>query len=549
MPKRGRAGGGSLADELAALMDTRPADPAAEDDELDENDDDDGQDLLAPEDRPKPMAGGRKMRAATLDLGALSSKYAGKVTSRASMEQQNQLRRTPKETVYDDDDDDEEEEDDEGDEIVDDEDIDSDDDDADAGGDFDDDDDDNDDDKARGDDGDLDDDEEDDDDDDDDDDSGGSLEGDLYAQYNEGQAEESSLLDQLKASQADEVGVARQAAHQRTAFLQLLHLRMGLQPVLANAAQWPAAKAPPADGGKLWGANTKLRAAAKGAGEEAAALLRDLCVVRDMTTRDAGEAARPSRSGHGGIGGGGVDLSAARLEALGVDAAAWWQVLDASQQGVWSWVETAVDEIERESGGAAADGARGAAGAKFKAVRQGPITQCEHLLAQLPSGSESRAHACHHTSARVLGAPAIPTGPSAPGGAEEGTRLAEVYEDGTFYHALIKELLADDSIGAGGASGAPKMKRVKRPTNNRLSKGRRLSYEVQPKLQNFMFPEIPERPVVLAELFASVFGQRVGGPAPLAKLRKEADAQEIANGHVGDAQPVELDVKVGSLFG
>ena len=33
--------------------------------------------------------------------------------------------------------------------------------------------------------------------------------------------------------------------------------------------------------------------------------------------------------------------------------------------------------------------------------------------------------------------------------------------------------------------------------------------QVQPKLQNFMFPAIPERPVVLTELFASVFGQRV----------------------------------------
>ena len=33
---------------------------------------------------------------------------------------------------------------------------------------------------------------------------------------------------------------------------------------------------------------------------------------------------------------------------------------------------------------------------------------------------------------------------------------------------------------------------------------------MQPKLMNFMFPEIPERPVVLAELFAAVFGQRTG---------------------------------------
>jgi len=77
----------------------------------------------------------------------------------------------------------------------------------------------------------------------------------------------------------------------------------------------------------------------------------------------------------------------------------------------------------------------------------------------------------------------------------------------------------------------PKLKRVKRPTDNRMSKGRRLSYEVQPKLLHFMFPEIPERPIVLAELFASVFGQRVAVAA--------ADDAQQANGHGGapaDAQ-------------
>ena len=37
--------------------------------------------------------------------------------------------------------------------------------------------------------------------------------------------------------------------------------------------------------------------------------------------------------------------------------------------------------------------------------------------------------------------------------------------------------------------------------------------QVQPKLQHFMFPNIPERPVILTELFASVFGRSVHAAA------------------------------------
>ena len=147
---------------------------------------------------------------------------------------------------------------------------------------------------------------------------------------------------------------------------------------------------------------------------------------------------------------------------------------------------------------------------RFRAVRQGPIAQCEHLLAQLPRDSEARDHACHHSTARVLGSAG---GASANGGTDanaggaapaSGGPAAQVYEDASFYHALLKELLEDGSnaAGGGGAAGvAPRLKRSKRQTDNRRSKGRRLSYEVQPKLANFMFPEAPEKPVFPAILF------------------------------------------------
>ena len=141
---------------------------------------------------------------------------------------------------------------------------------------------------------------------------------------------------------------------------------------------------------------------------------------------------------------------------------------------------------------------------------------------------------------------------------------AEVYDDGAFYHSLLKELLDDggnngsSSAAANGAvNGLPKLKRVKKPTNNRQSKGRRLSYEVQPKLMNFMFPEIPERPVVLAELFAAVFGQRTGSTtAAAAQYTEGAEEQEGGTGSSkakksskANISEGEIGVRAGTLFG
>ena len=53
-----------------------------------------------------------------------------------------------------------------------------------------------------------------------------------------------------------------------------------------------------------------------------------------------------------------------------------------------------------------------------------------------------------------------------------------------------------------------------------------------PKLQNFMFPEIPERPIVLSELFGSVFGARIApdGGADAAAAAAPADDSPALGG-------------------
>ncbi|KAF1347366.1 TRAUB-domain-containing protein, partial [Lizonia empirigonia] len=98
---------------------------------------------------------------------------------------------------------------------------------------------------------------------------------------------------------------------------------------------------------------------------------------------------------------------------------------------------------------------------------------------------------------------------------------AAIYDDAEFYGLLLKELLEQRSadVHANGASEfvvqAPwqvaREARTKKVVDTKASKGRRLRYTVQEKLQNFMAPEERgewgERQ--RDELFGSLFGQRV----------------------------------------
>ena len=485
MSKRRR--GASLADEIADLLDTRPADPTGDEELHDAADDDGPRELLADADRPVAM-GRRRMRGSgSLDLGEMGDKYAGKVVSRATVESREHLRRRPDEAEHEEDDISEEGEE---------EDMDEEDDNSSEGEDASEMED-----EEREEDGEEDeiggeqstDHEEDEDEEEDQiaDEAGG-----LYGQWASAQAEETELLSQLKSSQQDELGLAKQAMKQRTALLQMLQLRMHLQPAMVAAARLPSAGA----ANELWRvAGAKARTAAKAVATEAAATLTELCIVREATMRKEGQGAG---RGAGNDEDGGEEeeeeeeagrrlrLSPSHLASLGTDMDKWWTAISTSQESMWGWVETAIDEISAElpNSGTASVYSAGGAPSSLKAVRQGPLTQCEHLFAQLPAGSEARDQACHLANERVLGT--VATGQESGGSNGNGTSgqfgPGEVYDDGPFYHSLIKELLNDD--GTGGAGGTAvvgsgvKLKRVKRPTDNRMSKGRRLSFEVQPKL-------------------------------------------------------------------
>lgn len=100
--------------------------------------------------------------------------------------------------------------------------------------------------------------------------------------------------------------------------------------------------------------------------------------------------------------------------------------------------------------------------------------------------------------------------------------MPEIYDDADFYGLMLKELLEQRSAdnASGGAAefvvAAPwqvaREAKTKKVVDTKASKGRRLRYTVQEKLQNFMAPEDRgewgERQ--RDELFGSLFGRRVG---------------------------------------
>ena len=117
---------------------------------------------------------------------------------------------------------------------------------------------------------------------------------------------------------------------------------------------------------------------------------------------------------------------------------------------------------------------------------------------------------------------------------------AAIYDDADFYGLLLKELLEQRSadVNANGTSEfvvqAPwqvaREAKTKKVVDTKASKGRRLRYTVQEKLQNFMAPEERgewgERQ--RDELFGSLFGKRLrlGEEDVESESEIEADAEE-----------------------
>lgn len=136
-----------------------------------------------------------------------------------------------------------------------------------------------------------------------------------------------------------------------------------------------------------------------------------------------------------------------------------------------------------------------------------------------------------------------------------------IYDDADFYTLLLRELVDQrmaDSTTAGGAplaaitsngTSLPSSRqfKVKKPVDTKASKGRKMRYTVQEKLQNFMAPEDlgswGERQ--RTELFGSLFGRKV-------RLGEDEgiDGVDDVEGIEGEEDEGEMEGAVGlRLFG
>ncbi|KAI1504718.1 apoptosis-antagonizing transcription factor [Biscogniauxia marginata] len=110
-----------------------------------------------------------------------------------------------------------------------------------------------------------------------------------------------------------------------------------------------------------------------------------------------------------------------------------------------------------------------------------------------------------------------------------------IFDDADFYQLLLKELVdqrTGDSSGAGAQAAtirytAAKEAKAKRHVDNKASKGRKMRFNVQEKLQNFMAPEdrrIWEQSAI-DRFFGSLFGQKM-------VLHEDEDASDEEMGGV-----------------
>mmetsp|Transcript_62231 Transcript_62231/g.103401 ORF Transcript_62231/g.103401 Transcript_62231/m.103401 type:complete len:537 (-) Transcript_62231:301-1911(-) len=349
----------------------------------------------------------------------------------------------------------------------------------------------------------------------------------LFEKWSEMQSQESELISQLRASRDDQLVQAAQARMQHTLWLQLLQLRIKLQPAMACASRWPAVSMP-----TLWGSTAPLRKGGQEAAAAIAELLDELSELRRATLRSYGHGVCDGEMSNGG-----TKQARAERRICGTNTEEWWACLSKVECEMQPLIESWVDE----SAAMVQDGGTLHTGRQFKTIRQGVLQQVEHIMSQLPVGSRQRAERCHKQTAAVLGM-AAGSG-QADSNAPAGAAALELYDDAEFYHSLLRELLEDGSTEL-PASTAMRLKHKKRKTDNRRSKGRTLSYEVQPQLQNFMFPVIPERPIILSELFSSVFGQRpvtwAEAPAATSCIRAKRARTHAHESEIYDAREIVL---------
>ncbi|XP_043240285.1 protein AATF-like isoform X2 [Amphibalanus amphitrite] len=176
----------------------------------------------------------------------------------------------------------------------------------------------------------------------------------------------------------------------------------------------------------------------------------------------------------------------------------------------------------------------------FAAFEQSTLRQIEQILSD--RGRLLRRTQLRRSDAARLGEPPLPPpsaateDPAAAGGAESREYDEERFDDSDFYHQLLRELIERKTVDVTDPLALGRQwiqiqklrSKLKKKVDTRASKGRKVRYEVYPKLVNFMASERAGTMTDTGrdELFGSLFGSRsrpAGGDSGAARPELNGD--------------------------
>eukprot|EP00299_Pterocystis_sp_00344_P008750 c3440_g1_i1.p1 GENE.c3440_g1_i1~~c3440_g1_i1.p1 ORF type:complete len:474 (+),score=169.07 c3440_g1_i1:149-1423(+) len=193
--------------------------------------------------------------------------------------------------------------------------------------------------------------------------------------------------------------------------------------------------------------------------------------------------------------------------SLSSDAQMTWKSLQTVQHKMFEWIDPVVDKWNQRTK------INTATTASLKVIDQSTISQIRTILSdreRLIKRTQMKRKRYH-----VIGK--IDQEEEAAATATEQFD-EEIFDDGDFYQLQLRDLIESGMSGAieGDAvtslalarqlaMAQKKLLKKRRKVDTKASKGRKLSFAVQPKLQNFMFAQQVELPSITDELFRNIF--------------------------------------------
>ncbi|KAH7970865.1 hypothetical protein HPB49_016239 [Dermacentor silvarum] len=134
----------------------------------------------------------------------------------------------------------------------------------------------------------------------------------------------------------------------------------------------------------------------------------------------------------------------------------------------------------------------GKVGRSFASLEQSPVKQIEHIL--MDEERLLRRTQTRRSSYKILGAGEATNDEEQKSGMGEPDE--EIFDDDDFYHHLLREIIERKTSNIDNPVALSRQwleiqklrKKVKRKVDTRASKGRKIRYDIIPKLVNFMAP-------------------------------------------------------------